>query len=656
MRTRVRILAAVSTSLATVALAATPGWAVTEAHRPGPVLRGSVADVSVTGGNVHAVLTFPATSGTGRVSVAGLRATFGMSTGGPVAVDPVTRAHRTALLAVDTSGSMAGAQLAAARAAARRFLAVVPADVAVGLLSFADRPQLLVAPTTRRAAVAQGLDRLVASGRTSLYDAVTMAVHAVGSRGSRTVILLSDGGDTNSTGALASALARVRSSGVRLTAVGFQTSTSQYAVLRRLAAAGHDSLTRAADPAALRTAFDSAARRIASQVRITTPVPNGLGGLQRFKVSGSVDGRPFAAGTDLALPEGVAPTARVAQGPTATSSRSEHPAVRSGTVAWAGGAAVFGGLFVLALLAVSPLLAGSARQRLRSLDAYGHRAVRAMPEAEGLVQGAAGVLLRIARAWGRSHEKSTRTALLLERADMPFRLDEWHVLRIIFAFVPALLGGLLLKGSTGGVMIGALLGLLLGAGVPSVVLRFLAGRRARKFEMQLPDVLTLMATSLTTGFSLPQAIDAIVRDASEPTAKEFARALAETRIGADLEDALERTAIRMDSVNLSWTNMAVRIQRQVGGSLADTLRTTAATLRERESLRRQVRALSAEGRLSAYILIGLPVFLGGYLYVTNRSYLALLWQRPLGLAMLTFAVISLVIGSFWMRRVVTVEV
>ena len=120
-------------------------------------------------------------------------------------------------------------------------------------------------------------------------------------------------------------------------------------------------------------------------------------------------------------------------------------------------------------------------------------------------------------------------------------------------------------------------------------------------------MLTLLASSLATGFSLPQAIDAIVRDAAEPAAKEFSRALAETRIGADLEDSLDRLAHRLDSDNLRWTTMAIRIQRQVGGNLAETLRTTAATLRERESLKREVRALSAEGRLSAYILIALPV-------------------------------------------------
>ena len=97
-------------------------------------------------------------------------------------------------------------------------------------------------------------------------------------------------------------------------------------------------------------------------------------------------------------------------------------------------------------------------------------------------------------------------------------------------------------------------------------------------------MLTLVASSLSTGFSLLQALDAVSKDAAEPAAKEFSRALAETRIGADISESLERMAERMDSENMKWATMAIQIQRSVGGNLAETLRTTAKTLREREAL------------------------------------------------------------------------
>jgi tight adherence protein B len=112
----------------------------------------------------------------------------------------------------------------------------------------------------------------------------------------------------------------------------------------------------------------------------------------------------------------------------------------------------------------------------------------------------------------------------------------------------------------------------------------------------------------------------------------------------------------MGSTNLQWTTMAIRIQRHVGGSLAETLRTTASTLRERESLKRQVRSLSADGRLSANMLIALPILLFFYMYAVNRLYLAQLWTTPLVLIMSVFAVVMLGIGMLWMRKIVEVRV
>ena len=115
-----------------------------------------------------------------------------------------------------------------------------------------------------------------------------------------------------------------------------------------------------------------------------------------------------------------------------------------------------------------------------------------------------------------------------------------------------------------------------------------------------------MAGGLQAGLSLPQAVDTVVREGHEPMAGELRRALVEQRLGVDITDALESVGERMDSEDFGWVVMAIRIQREVGGNLAEILHTVSDTLREREYLRRQVKALSAEGRLSGYILVGLP--------------------------------------------------
>ena len=252
-------------------------------------------------------------------------------------------------------------------------------------------------------------------------------------------------------------------------------------------------------------------------------------------------------------------------------------------------------------------------------------------------------------------DSTSKTMALLQRADLPWRAGEWWVLRII-SLIVAVAGGLVAFSGSGLGTFGVVLGLLVGLFGPPFVLKFLAKRRSTKFENQLPDVLMLLSSSLSTGFSLLQALDAVARDSADPAAKEFGRAMAESRIGADVEEALERMAVRMDSGNMKWTAMAIGIQRQVGGNLAETLRTTVGTLRDRQSIQRQVRALSAEGKLSASILVVLPIGIFVFTFFTNHDYIALLWSNLLGWAMIISGLVSLVIGIFWMRKVVEVKV
>jgi tight adherence protein B len=258
--------------------------------------------------------------------------------------------------------------------------------------------------------------------------------------------------------------------------------------------------------------------------------------------------------------------------------------------------------------------------------------------------------LSAAEAVVRRRGLQTGYALWLDRADMALRPHEWLLLRCAVALGAAVF--LLLLGGWFLAVLGAVAGWL----ATWAYVRVRARRRLARFAAQLPDALNLVASSIQTGFSLPQALDAVARDTSEPMRVEIGRAIAEARLGADVEDALDRTAHRMDNQDLRWAVMAIRVQRQVGGNLAETLRTTVATLRERAALRRQVRALSAEGRLSAYILVALPLGLAAWLYVSNREYVSLLWSTPLGWLMTVVALLGMAVGSFWMSKVVKVEV
>ncbi len=206
------------------------------------------------------------------------------------------------------------------------------------------------------------------------------------------------------------------------------------------------------------------------------------------------------------------------------------------------------------------------------------------------------------------------------------------------------------------VLLGVLAGALIGWLVMRLSLSMRIVRRRAAFGEQLPDMLQLIASALKSGFSLPQALDAVVREDAQPAAGELSRALAEVRLGGNLEDGLETVANRMDSDDLRWTVMAIRIQQGVGGNLAEVLLTIAGTIRERAFLRRQVRALSAEGRLSAYVLVALPVLVGIWLFISSPQYMRPLYTTHRASSCSSPPSVLLVFGALWMRKMIKVEI
>ncbi len=183
------------------------------------------------------------------------------------------------------------------------------------------------------------------------------------------------------------------------------------------------------------------------------------------------------------------------------------------------------------------------------------------------------------------------------------------------------------------------------------------GRQERnRFVQQLPDTLTLMATSLRAGYSLVQAVESVAGESPNPTGREFGRAVAESRLGRPVVQSLQGIAERMNSEDFRWTVMAIEIQREVGGNLSEVLQTVADTMVARNRLRGEVKALTAEGRISAIVLVLIPVVLFGFLLIVNPDYLEPLLSDPIGIAALAVAGLLLVVGVFWLRRLVDIEV
>jgi tight adherence protein B len=196
----------------------------------------------------------------------------------------------------------------------------------------------------------------------------------------------------------------------------------------------------------------------------------------------------------------------------------------------------------------------------------------------------------------------------------------------------------------------------LGAVAPWFLLQRQLGKRADKLREQLPDVLTILASSLRAGHSFLQALDTVSKEIPEPAAAEFIRVVAEVRLGRPIEDALGAMADRIGSEDFKWAVLAVNIQREVGGNLAEILDNVSNTLRERAMMRRQVEVLTTEGRLSAWVLGVMPFVIALYMYAVNKEYISLLVTTTVGWIMLGGAIGLLTLGVLWMRKIVKIDV
>jgi tight adherence protein B len=246
---------------------------------------------------------------------------------------------------------------------------------------------------------------------------------------------------------------------------------------------------------------------------------------------------------------------------------------------------------------------------------------------------------------------SSRIDAELEAAGASFRSGEFVVFSVVAAIVGVVLGAAMLRNP----LLALVFGAVAGAG-PTIALRSSIKRRAEKLRDQLPDVLTIMASSLRAGHSFMQSLDTTAKEIPKPAATEFQRVVSEIRLGRGTDDALEALATRVGSPDFLWAVLAVNIQREVGGNLAEILDNVADTLRERATMRRQVNVLTAEGRLSAWVLALLPMAIAFYMFVVNPEYIGLLVTTKLGIIMLSIALGLLVAGILWMRKIVDIDV
>lgn len=308
------------------------------------------------------------------------------------------------------------------------------------------------------------------------------------------------------------------------------------------------------------------------------------------------------------------------------------------------------GFFALAVARQRPSPAATARARLQSLGG-GAVVTPAGPSGQLYLRttrlsGLPLLEMVLSRSqWARS------AALALDRADLPLKVGEYIMVRLVSAALALLVVGVIANN----VLVG-LLALPVGYLVP----RFYVARRQRlrrqQITKQLVEAVTLVSTSLKAGFSLLQSLEVAARRMSPPIAKELRRTIRDINVGASVEEAMNALGARVQSYDMDIVINAVLIQRTVGGNLAEILDTVAHTMRERERIRGELRALTAQQRLSGMVIAILPLAVAAIFYLLNGEYLEPLVTTVAGRVMLGGAAAAQVFAVIMIKRILDIEI
>lgn len=544
----------------------------------------------------------------------------------------------------------ANALLASAREAVEPVLADLPPNTRAAVIATGNASQTLVGLTADAGRLDDALGDLTPGGEGGLASGIIRAANIVGDRddgGVPAVVLLTDGVEDPTT-SLQLAESELLDSGVPLFVVGLQ------------------------DGALDEGAFGTLADETGGQLRVATEAGQ-IAGLVDEVVPSAVDvavatyeSSESAGVQDLVLTVGEASIqASYVSGSVMVGANrlGPRPAIEPDGISFfhgdAGRYLGFGAALAACVLFAYGVLLLFVRERTALSQAL-------QPYADGFVSGdepqqgddamaqTAFLQRAVAMTEGFAERQGgliTKLEKKLEQADLPLRAGEalfFYLAGVVLVLVATL------------ALTGNLLGMLVVTGlvalVPPAVLNFLATRKRKQFEALLPDTLQLLASTLRAGYSMMQGVEAVSQEAAEPMGKELRRVVTEARLGRPLEESLDAIASRMQSGDFAWAVMAIRIQREVGGNLAELLMTVAETMTERERLRRDISALTAEGRISAYVLIGLPIGLGLFLWSVNQEYVGKLFDVTMGQLMLGAALVAMVAGYAWMMKIIKIEI
>jgi tight adherence protein B len=542
-------------------------------------------------------------------------------------------------LVIDASASMRGRPIAKAMEAARAFAARRKPAQKLGAVVYNAGSSVLVPFTTDRQTIDAALAKTPPVGYyTRTYDALlrTIALIEAQSLGGTSIVLLSDGKALDSKASLGQAVSAARKARVRIFSVALRSRSFDAVALQTLAEKTGGFYTEARSTAQLSGIFSGLGMRLANQYFVHYRSLAGPG--EQVAVALTVEGfsEPAISGYE---------TPKLPVVASAPFKRAGSESVLLST--WM---MILVSLLVATLLGVGVLaVLAPRRSTLRGRIGAFVSLTQATPEE----QRQRHVRPRLAAPGEPNEDNRSRWARWQEELEIAgfqasaSSIASWTVLgTIAFAWFLFFLTQLKLA---------ALLALVVPIGV-RIYTRARLSRKRRLFGEQLPDNLEVLSGALRAGHSLVGALSVVLADAPEPSRSEFRRVVADEQLGIQLEDALAVVVHRMANRDLDQVALVARLQRETGASSAEVLERVVENVRDRQDLRRLVRTLTAQGRLSGFVLVGLPVFMLLFMVLFNRKYVTPLFTEPLGRVMLGVALVMMLMGWGAIRRIIDIKV
>ena len=526
------------------------------------------------------------------------------------------------VIVFDRSGSMGNEPMQAAKNAALAFIGALPPEVSIGLVSFSTDARVDVPISQDRSALTSAISLLDSDGNTSLYDGVILASTLFEPTAQRKVlVVLSDGGDNDSVATLDAAVQAV--SGLSVEMIELATPESNRQALDLLAFPLPVRSTE--DPAQLQALYESVAQKLVGRLSVRYTSVAEPGSVIRIELNlGSGDGLRKAS-VEVTAP--VAPTTLPAITTVEQSGNDDSMAGRilSFTL-------ICGGLLIAAYFATDRRLR-LTRERLIPQGTQARMEKKKRDPLQGVKQ------------WIETSERQKR--LVSDIDTLGLKRDPGSVIVLVISL--AIFLGLFVA-----LLVNPLLGLVTAFFVLMLARFQLSSKvvaRRTDFVAQLPETLGTLSSMLRTGYGLPQALGAVADESVEPTKSLLNRVIFEVSTGRDIIESLRALGSQLDSIDFDWVIAGIEISRETGGDLAKTLDTVAETIRERDKLRGQIRSLTAEGRFSTYIMLGLPPGVGLMSYIINPEFYSV-FSESIGVLMLGATGVLMAIGYIWMRRII----